>query len=76
MKNVSMKSVQKMCVKFLRDNADLIERRDIQGENVIVGVCLFTEEGPIIMVPEPFMKTAQKEVDNHGVQVDGYSLVS
>lgn len=60
-----------LAIRFLRDTADILEKREA-GDGLVPAVVLFCEEGPIAYVPHGCEEAATEQLER-GVTIEGYS---
>lgn len=64
--------VKARCVRFLRHTADILENdANLAGANDPVGVLMFTDEGPILFVPDEYVH-ATETILEQSIELRGY----
>ena len=64
--------VKARCVRFLRHTADILEKDASEaGADDPVGVLMFTDEGPILFVPDEYMR-ATETILERSIELRGY----
>lgn len=69
-----MKPIKSEIINFLYATIDVLENTE-NIDNLLIGVVMFTEDGPELMVPQGCGSFAEEQLNENSIEIQEYSNI-